>query len=141
MSGSCNHHDDCDHQGHIGPLNVIFGGHDTCAPFCTHDSSVYRTCRQPVQSFLASFENQQFPPGVACHGLVEVPRQALCSYQGRFLNERFVEDCGFLHGPKGVLIKCGSCEICKHQDGTTWLHGDMVGNCASNLFDVLGRTV
>ena len=32
-------------------------------PFPQVGSSVHRICHQPVQSFLASFENQQFPPG------------------------------------------------------------------------------
>jgi hypothetical protein len=30
MSGCPNHENYSDHQGHIGPLDVIFGGHDTC---------------------------------------------------------------------------------------------------------------
>jgi hypothetical protein len=32
MKGGRNHQNDCDQQGHIGPLDVIYGGHDTCAP-------------------------------------------------------------------------------------------------------------
>ncbi len=32
MSGCRYHQNYSDHQGHIGPLDVIFGGHDTC-PF------------------------------------------------------------------------------------------------------------
>ena len=88
MKGCRNHHNDSDQQGHIGPLDAMFGGHDTCAPLshaCWQlsaaprirpyfllprfdrgvGSSIHRICRQPVQSFLAGFENQQVPPGEA----------------------------------------------------------------------------
>ncbi len=34
MSGCGDHQNYCDQQGQIGPLDAIFGGHDT-SPFCT----------------------------------------------------------------------------------------------------------
>jgi len=42
--------------------------------------------------------------------------RVLRSEQGRFPNKGLVEDCGFLHGPKGIPIKRCSSEICKNQD-------------------------
>ena len=54
MKDGRNHQNDCDQQSHIGPVDAILGGHDTC-PLRTHAFS--RTLLRIAESAQASTES------------------------------------------------------------------------------------
>src|SRR5580692_11341910 len=60
---------------------------------------------QPLQGFGPAFENRKFAPGKGLQTVTGVFRKTLGTDPSRFLDIRFVEDSGFLHGTQGLLVK------------------------------------